>query len=81
MKSPSKKLFDQLVILWPEVELLQQKFYEELNVLEKKIRKQTGVDDLEIFCAEGIPVGIGDINRKMRLIHDDELRQGEMDKE
>jgi hypothetical protein len=81
MKNPSKKLFNQLVILWPEVELLQQKFYKELNIIEKKIRKQTGIDDLEIFCDEDIPVGIGDVNREMRLIHGDELRRGEMDKE
>ena len=58
---------------WKQCKQITQEYYKELAVLEKNMREELGNDQLEFFwCDDGI-VGIGTIDRKMKLIHDTQL--------
>ena len=40
-----------------------------LNDIEKKMAKETGIEDIEFFFCDGDLAGIGNTSRTMKLIH------------
>lgn len=47
---------------------IEEKFYNEVNKLEKEMKKELG-NDLILFWCDGSVVGIGNEDRTMKLIH------------
>ena len=69
----TKKLIEQLKPFWKEMRTEQSKFHKKLIEIEKRMEKATKIKDIEFFwCDEGI-VGIGNTDRTLELIHDNEL--------
>lgn len=68
----TKKLIKQLKPYWRKVQRAYNDFYDELQFIEEDLRKKVR-KDLDIFMPDGYPVGIGNDDRTMPLIHDSEL--------
>ena len=54
-----------------ELEKIEDKFHKQINKLEKKMAKETGIEDIEFFRSpdgDGI-CGIGNVSRTLELIH------------
>jgi hypothetical protein len=75
------KLLKQLHLFWPAVELLEEKYWKEINKLEKELEELTGIKDIIIFHSDGEIVGIGNAERTMRLIQRHEIVENKIDKE
>ena len=81
-KSKMKKLkitstnLNKLKKWWRIYKLTQDDYWEQVVETERKMRKDTGIKDLEFFHPEGdLAVGIGNESRKMLLIHQEELEK------
>ena len=75
------KLLKQLHMFWPAVELLESKYWKEVNKLEKELEELTGIKDIIIFHSDGEIVGIGNMEKTMKLIHRHEIEENKIDKE
>jgi hypothetical protein len=75
------KLLKQLNMFWPAVELLEEKYWEEINKLEKGLEELTGIKDIIIFHSDGEIVGIGNMEKTIRLIHRHEIEENKIDRE
>ena len=64
----TKELIKKLKPYWTEVQLILDEFYGQLNILEKKMEKETGIDGIEFFFMDNEIVGIGNAERTMDLI-------------
>jgi hypothetical protein len=73
-----KKLLKKLKPYWKEAILLECEYIGKLYSLEQKMSIESGIKDLEVFFSDGTMVGIGDYNRKMRLIHAEEIESGKI---
>lgn len=68
IKPPSKRVLKKY---WEELEVAENNFYEWVGNIEAKMEKETGIKGIEFFkdtMSEGY-VGIGNIERTMKLIH------------
>jgi hypothetical protein len=68
-------------MFWPAVELLEEKYWEEINKLEKGLEELTGIKDIIIFHSDGEIVGIGNMEKTIRLIHRHEIEENKIDRE
>jgi hypothetical protein len=75
------KLVKQLHLFWPAVGLLEEKYWKNINKLEKKLEELTGIKDIEFFHSDGEIVGIGNAEKTIRLIHRKEIEENKIDKE
>jgi hypothetical protein len=75
------KLLKQLHVFWPKIELVQDKYWEEIKKMEGEIEELTGINGIEIFHSDNGIVGIGNVERTMRLIHRHEIEENKIDKE
>jgi hypothetical protein len=75
------KLLKQLHMFWPAVELLEEKYWKEINKLEKALEELTEIKDILIFHSDDGIVGVGNLARTMRLIHRHEIEENKIDKE
>jgi hypothetical protein len=75
------KLLKQLHIFWPAVELAEDRYWRKLGKLEKELEELTGIKDIEIFHSDNSIVGIGNVERTMRLIRRQEIEENKIDKE
>jgi len=73
----TKDIIEKLKPYWQEFELMQEEFIGKVYSLEQKMSKDIGIKDLEFFQCDGDYVGIGNVERTMRLIHIHELENGE----
>jgi len=64
----TKALIKQLQPYWKEMEDVENRFFNKLIKLEKKMKKETGVEGIEFFHCDGEVVGIGNSSRTMELI-------------
>jgi hypothetical protein len=71
----TKKLIKQLKPYWKELRQIENKFYDKLYEIEKKMEKITGIKGIEFFQCDGYYAGIGNVNRTMPLIQRDELEK------
>lgn len=69
----TKKLVKKLKSYWLVYGCIVDNYYEEIRKLEEKMEKETGIKGIEIFFCDGEAVGIGNADRSMELIHDDDL--------
>jgi hypothetical protein len=75
------KLVKQLHLFWPAVGLLEEKYWKEINKMEKELEELTGIKDILIFHSDDGIVGIGNLERTIRLIHRHEIEENKIDKE
>ena len=54
---------------WKELSKIETDFCKKITVLEKKMEKDTGIKGIEFFWNDNEIVGIGSVDRKMKLIH------------
>jgi hypothetical protein len=75
------KLLKQLHMFWPAIELLEEKYWKEVNKLEKELEELTGIENIDIYHSDNSIVGIGNAERTMRLIYRHEIEENKIDKE
>ena len=65
---PTKK---QLVIMkdgWKQLQAEEDKFYQKVVAVEKWIEIETGIKGVEFFMCDNSYVGIGNVDRTMKLV-------------
>ena len=76
MKKFTKKQIKILQKQWKKFLKIDDEFWRKLNKLEKETSKLVGVKDIDFFYCDNECAGIGDYNRKMKLIQHDEIEKG-----
>ena len=71
----TKELIKKLKPYWEQLEVLQCEYIGKVFQLEEKMSKEVGIKDLEFFMCDGEYVGIGNIDRTMKLIHGYQLEK------
>lgn len=69
----TQKLVKQLKPFWRESQDIQDSYNIKIAGLEREMAKKTGIENIEFFFCDNEIVGIGNVERTMRLIHDVEL--------
>lgn len=69
----TRKLLKQLKPFWRELQKIQGSYNIKIAELEEEMAKKTGIENLEFFFCDNEIVGIGNVERTIRLIHDTEL--------
>lgn len=69
----TKKLLKQLRPFWRELQKIQDSHNIKIAELEEEMAEKTGVENIEFFFCDNEIVGIGNVERTMRLIRDTEL--------
>jgi hypothetical protein len=73
MIKKTKKLIKTLKPFWKQMEKARTDYFNILKCIETMMEKKTNIKGIEFFwCDDGI-VGIGNINRTLELVHDNEL--------
>ncbi len=67
------KLLKQLKPFWRELQKIRDDYNIKVVGLEKEMAKKTGIENIEFFFCDNEIVGIGNVERTMRLIHDVEF--------
>ena len=75
MMKKTKGLIKKLKPFWKEMRREQKMFFDQLNVIELRMRKKTGIKDMEFFWCDDDIVGIGNVDRTLELIYDSELER------
>jgi len=70
----TKKLLKQLKPFWQELQKIRDDYNIKVVGLEEEMAKKTGIENIEFFSCDNDVVGIGNIERTLRLIHDTELK-------
>lgn len=68
MRRPIKKLKKY----WKALQLLEEDFSIRVSALENIMEDKTGIEGIEFYWCDGY-CGIGTADKKMKLIHQDEL--------
>ena len=63
----------KLVRFYVMFSIAEQEFNARISIIEKKMRKETKIKDIEFFFADNELAGIGNESRTMQLIHRSEL--------
>jgi hypothetical protein len=66
VKPPSKKLLKRY---WLVLESIENQFWGRLQGIEEVMEKETGIKGIEFFWCDNSIVGIGNMDRTMKLIH------------
>jgi len=66
------KLLKHLKLAWKEIEQASNIYWETINEIENKYKIITGIG-INTFHCDGDLVGIGEVNREMRLVTREEL--------
>ncbi len=69
----TKKLLKQLKPFWQELQKIRDDYNIKVGGLERAMAKKTSIKNIEFFSCDNEIVGIGNVERTMRLIHDTEL--------
>ena len=77
----TSKLIKKLKPYLTELQLIEDKFYSKIDILEKKMSKELKIKGFEFFWVDNSIVGIGNIDRTMDLIHREEIEEGKVDKD
>ena len=70
-----KELIIKLKPYWNQLQNIENEFYRKVYKLEKEMSKEVGIKNLEFFMCDNSHVGIGNLDRTMRLIQRDELEK------
>jgi hypothetical protein len=71
---PTKQQLKIMQVYWEKLQILLQKYAKQVFDLEQDLAKETGIDGCEFFSCDGEYVGIGNIERTMKLIQRDKLQ-------
>lgn len=71
----NKELINKLKPYWQEFLCISSKYWGEINRLEEKMSKEIKLGTLEIFHCDNEAVGIGNVERTMKLIHREQLEK------
>ena len=69
----TRKLLKQLKPFWQELQKIQGSYNIKIAELEERMAKKTGIENIEFFFCDNEIVGIGNVERTIRLIRDTEL--------
>ena len=69
----TKKLLKQLKPFWQELQKIQGSYNIKIAELEERMARKTGIENIEFFFCDNEIVGIGNVERTIRLIRDTEL--------
>jgi len=73
---PTEKQLNLMKLYWAMLGCEETRFFAKVYELEKKMREDTGINDLEFFMSEdGYYCGIGNADRTMNLIHANKLEK------
>jgi len=70
-----KELIKKLKPYWKKIMDLNFQYMNDIIALEDKMQKEFEIEDLEIFHCDGEPVGIGNYERTIKLIHAFEIEK------
>jgi len=68
-----KKLIVKLQPFWKKLQQLEDAYDQQVLNLEKEMEQSTKIEGIEFFMSDGYFCGIGNADKTMRLIHDEEL--------
>ena len=71
----TKKLLKQLKPFWRKLQKIQNIYNSKIVKLEEEMVKKTGIKNIEFFFCDNDIVGIGNVERTMRLIRDREIEE------
>jgi len=71
----TKKLLKQLKPFWRKLQKIQDIYNIKIVGLEEDMAKKTGIKNIEFFLCDNEIVGIGNVERTMRLIRDREIEE------
>ena len=71
----TRKLLKQLKPFWQELKKIQGCYDIGIAKLERRMAKKTGIENIEFFFCHNEVVGIGNVERTMRIIRDAELEK------
>lgn len=74
----NKKLIKKLQPFWKRFKELQNQYYTKIAILETEMEIKTKIKGVEFFFCDGECAGIGNIDRKLKLIHNQELEEGKI---
>ncbi len=69
----TKKLLKQLKPFWRKLQKIRDDYNIKAVRLEERMAKKTGIENIEFFSCDNDVVGIGNVERTLRLIQDTEL--------
>jgi hypothetical protein len=69
----TRKLLKQLKPFWQELQKIRGSYNIKIAELEERMAKKTGIENIEFFFCDNEIVGIGNVERTIRLIRDTEL--------
>ena len=70
---PTDKQKQLIKKYWTKLVYEDQKFIRACNNLQEKMRKETGIEDIEFFFVKGKIQGVGNESGTMKLIRNEEL--------
>jgi hypothetical protein len=71
-----KKLLKKLKPYWEKLVLMQCEFVGRVSELEDEMSREVGIKNLEFFQCDNEFVGIGNVNKTLKLISSYELERG-----
>ncbi len=74
MRKFTKKEIKKLKIYWKELSRIQDEFHFHVELLEMAMQHDLNIDDLEFIFIDGY-CGIGNINRTIKLLNEEELEK------
>lgn len=71
---PNKKQIQIMKAYWKKFRVLEHEFYRNLFNLENNLEIESGIKGIEFFMCDNEYVGIGNVDRTMKLIQSDKLK-------
>lgn len=68
-----EKLIKELKPYWQDLQREQIYFYNSIEAIEEEMSEELGIEGLEFIWCDNDIVGIGTMDKKLKLIHDYQL--------
>jgi hypothetical protein len=72
---PTKEQIEIMKEYWEKLQEIESKFSQQVYELEQKLEHEVGIKGIEFFSCDGSYVGIGNVDRTMKLIQQDKLEK------
>ena len=70
---PNKKQLELMKLYWGMFKAEEAIFWSRIGELERKLSKETGIEDCEFFYSDNECVGIGNADRTIKLLQRGDL--------
>jgi len=70
---PTKKQLKIMKLYWEKLQELESEFFGQVGELEEQLSHEINIKDIEFFSCDGAYVGIGNVERTMKLIQREKL--------